>query len=70
MKHHTFQVTCVFTMQYTFDESEIGPDGEPSEEAVLALEEELQTHLHPNYGIDQVDVEAGLLLGVVDDTEL
>ena len=70
MKHHTFQVTCGFTMQYTFDETEIGTDGEPTADAILALEEELQEHLHRNYGINQIDVEAGLLLGVADDAEL
>ncbi len=68
MKHHTFQVTCAFTMQFTFSEAEIGPDGEPTEDAVLALEEELQEHLHQNYSVDFVETESSYLIGIYDDT--
>lgn len=69
MKHHTFKVICVFTMQYTVDESEIGPDEEPTEEAVIALEKELDEYLHQNYVVNDVEVEVDMLLGVGDDAE-
>jgi hypothetical protein len=67
MKHHTFKVTCGFAMQYTFDETEIGPDGEPTEDAVIALEEELHEHLHQNYAVDFVDAEPDFVIGIYDD---
>lgn len=70
MKHHTFRVNCGFIMQYTFEETEIGPHGEPTEEAVAALEEELEEYLHQNYGVDLVDVEVDMLLGVHDDSDV
>jgi hypothetical protein len=70
MKHHTFKVICGFTMQYTFDETEIGPDGEPTEDAVIALEEELEEHLHQNYSVDFVDAEVDVPLGVSDDADM
>lgn len=70
MKHHTFRVNCGFIMQYTFEETEIGPDGEPTEDAVAALEEELEEYLHQNYGVDLVDVEVDMLLGVDDDPDV
>ena len=54
-------------MQYTFDETEIGPDGEPDEEAVLALESELREHLQQNVAVDLVEVDADFLIGVADD---
>ncbi len=57
-------------MQYTFEETEIGPDGEPTGDAVAALEEELQEYLHQNYGVDLVDVEVDVLLGVDDDPDV
>lgn len=73
MKHHTFRVNCGFVMQYTFEETEIGPQGEPTEEAVAdleeELEEELEEYLHQNYGVDLVDVEVEMLLGVSDDSD-
>lgn len=69
MKHHTFNVNCVFTMQYTVDESEIGPDGEPTEEVVIALEKELGEYLHQNYVVNAVEVEVDMLLGVDDDAD-
>ena len=67
MKRHTFKVICGFTMQYSFDEKDIGPDGEPTEEAVVALEAELEKYLHQNYAIELVDVETGFLLGISND---
>ncbi len=69
MKHHTFKVSCGFTMQYTFDETEIGPDGEPTEDAVIALEEELHEHLHQNFSIDFVDAEPDFLVGIFDEAD-
>lgn len=69
MKHHTFKVTCGFTMQYTFDETEIGPDGEPTEEAVQALEEELEAYLCENYSVDFVEVDVDFPLGIYDDEQ-
>ncbi len=70
MKHHTFKVNCGFIMQYTFEETEIGPDGEPTEDAVIALEEELQEYLQQNYGVESVDVEVDFLIGVSDDADM
>jgi hypothetical protein len=70
MKHHTFKVVCGFTMQYTFTETEIGPDGEPTEEAVFALQEELDEHVRQNYSVDVVDVEIDSLLGISDDGDM
>ena len=70
MKHHTFNVTCGFIMQYTFDETEIGSDGEPTEAAVMALEDKLEEHLHQNYCVELVDIEVGILLGVSDDADM
>lgn len=70
MKHHTFKVICGFTMQYTFDETEIGTDGEPTEAAVIALEKELEEHLHQNYSVELIDVEVDFLLGVSDDVDM
>ena len=63
-----FKVNCGFTMQYTFNEAEIGPDGEPTEETIQTLGAELEEYLHKNYGVDLVDVEADFLIGVSDDT--
>jgi hypothetical protein len=67
MEHYTFNVNCGFSMQYTFDETEIGPDGEPTEEAVLALEEEVGDHIRQNYGVNFFEVDVDVLLGVQDD---
>ena len=67
MKHHTFKVSCGFTMQYTFNETEVGPDGEPTEAAVIALEEELEERLRQSYSVELVDIEVDFLLGVSDD---
>jgi hypothetical protein len=69
MKHHTFNVICAFSMQYTVDESEIGTDGEPTENAVIALEKELEEYLQQNYAVNVVDVEVDMLLGVDDDAD-
>ena len=56
-------------MQYTFTETEIGPDGEPTGEAIATLEQELREHLHQNYPVDDVEVDADYLLGIVDDAK-
>jgi hypothetical protein len=69
MKHHTFKVNCGFTMQYTFDETEIGSDGEPTAEGLLALEGELEHHLQKNFSVDFVEAEADFLIGVADDSD-
>jgi hypothetical protein len=52
MKHYTFNVTCSFTMQFTFDAKgvERDPDGdyddyEPTEAAIVQLQDELQEYL-------------------------
>ena len=69
MKPYTFKVHCGFSMQYTFTETELGPDGEPTAEAVAALEGELEEHLHQNYGVDSVEAEVDFLIGVHDDAQ-
>jgi hypothetical protein len=75
-KRYTFSVVCSFTMQHTFDESEIEPDPggnesdvEPTDRALLALACELEELLSTHYSVFDVDAssDSDSLLGTVDD---
>lgn len=68
MKRFAFVVNCGFTMQYAFDETEIGPDGEPTKDAVIALEKELTEYISQNYGIDFLEADVDTLLGISDES--
>ena len=64
-KNYTFHVYCSFKIQYTFTEDEVDRDPggdetdfEPTDEALQALEHELQEFLGENYVIDDVDASA------------
>jgi hypothetical protein len=64
-KKYTFQIYCTFKMQYTFtgDEVQQDPDGdatdlEPKDEALNALQRELEEYLAENYPVSQVDASA------------
>jgi hypothetical protein len=64
-KHYTFDVYCTFKMQYTFsaDEVQRDPGGdetdfEPKDEALEALERELEGYLSENYPVADVDASA------------
>lgn len=64
-KNYTFQVFCSFKMQYTFAEDEVARDPggdetdfEPKDEALEALELELNELLSSNYPVSDVDASA------------
>jgi hypothetical protein len=65
---YTFSVHCSFDVQYTFKESEVGPDPEgeegavqPSEVALRVLDADLLAALHYNYAVDEVQASAEAL---------
>ena len=75
-KRYTFTVTCSFTMQHAFDESDIEPDPggnetdvEPTDLALLALARELDELLSTRYVVSDVDAfaDSDSLLGTVDE---
>jgi len=79
MKHYTFNVVCSFTMQFTFTESELQPDSdgsesdvEPSDMALIKLEQELRDFLSQHYYVKNVEVyaDSDALLGIVNDSEI
>ena len=64
-KSYIFRVHCTFTMQYTFNEDEVqrDPGGdetdfEPKDEALEALEREMEQHLSGIYSVSDVDASA------------
>ena len=74
-KHYTYRVTCSFEMQFTFTEDEVvqseegnEKDMEPSDDALLALEEEIKDELCQNWIIEKVDVDTDfeMLLGIME----
>ena len=65
VKHYTFDVYCTFRMQFTFTESEVEPDAdsgdgavEPTDEAIKALELELQDYLGQNYLVEEIEASS------------
>lgn len=66
-KHYTFTLTCSFTMQFTFDESLVEEidDGElePTDDALASVANEIAEQLGKNYVVNNVDVDADILLG-------
>ena len=74
-KRYTFTVTCSFTMQHTFDESEIEPDPggnetdvEPTDRALLALARELEELSSTNIRFPMLMHQATqILLGTADE---
>ena len=75
-KKYTFSVSCTFTMQHTFDESEIEPDPdgdetavEPTDRALLALARELEEALLEAYVVSDLDAssDSDMLLGIADE---
>ena len=75
-KKYTFSVCCSFTIQHTFDESEIeldpggdGTDVEPTDRALLALARELEEVLSAQYSVSDFDAssDSDMLLGTVDE---
>ena len=77
MKHITFEVSCSFTMQYTFTEQEVQQDEEgnegdvaPMDAAISQLEKELKEYIgnaYPDVCNVEVYTDAGDILGVYDD---
>lgn len=64
-KSYVFHVYCTFKMQYTFNEDEVhrDPGGdktdfEPNDEALEALDRELEEYLSENYVVSDVDSSA------------
>ena len=64
-KTYTFNVCCSFEMQFTFrdDEVEPCPDGgetdvEPTDEALEALQRELEEYLSKHYVVSEIDASA------------
>lgn len=75
-KIYTFDVTCSFSLQYSFTESEVEPDPEggkgdfiPTDEAISTLEKELTDVIGFNYCVSdfQADVESDQLLGILEE---
>ena len=80
MKHFTFNVRCVFEMQFTWPASQIedaaGMDGckddseaEPTGEALVALENELHEYLSPHYAVSKLRIPEKKLLLLGSDEE-
>jgi hypothetical protein len=79
MKHFTFNVRCVFEMQFTWPASQVedaaGLDGreddseaEPTGDALVALENELHQYLSQHYAVSNVRIpDKNLLLLGSDD---
>ena len=76
MKTHTFRVSCSFTFQHSFVESEVEPDPDgsdtdlqPTEGALSALQAELEAKLGHEYSLSSIslDVDSDNLLGTADD---
>ena len=74
-KLYTYKVLCSFEMQFTFTEDEVvqddgGNDGEmePSDDALIALQEEISEELSQHWIVDKVDAYAEFdnLLGIMD----
>lgn len=77
MKHFTFNVVCSFTTQFTFTESEVQPDPdgsesdvEPSDLALIKLEQELRDFLSEHYYVVNVEIyaDSDALLGIENDS--
>ena len=77
-KYYTYNVSVSFDMQFTFNEKDVQPsdggdenDFDPSDQALLDLEKELEDYLSQNYSIDEIEAWANFdnLLGVneIDD---
>lgn len=66
MKHYTFNLTCSFTMQFTFTNQQVqrdadGGDGdvEPTDAALIQLEAEMKEYLQQAYPVaDKVEIFA------------
>ena len=65
MKRYTFNVTCSFSMQYTFTEHEVEPDEdgdvgdfEPIYSAQRLLAEELKEHLGQNFALNDALIDS------------
>lgn len=78
-KHYTYSLTCVFQVQFTFDESQVesagedGVDPDPTEKALADLENELRDYIGQDYAVDSVEIEDGgigcLFLGTSEDDD-
>lgn len=76
-KLFTYSVTCVFQMQFTFGESQVGSgeeagdDPEPTSEAVAELENELREHIGHDYAVDRlvIEDEAFVFLGTSEEDD-
>ena len=73
MKTYTFRLLCSFEMQYSFTESEVGPDTEggesdvvPTEAVLAALIEEMQATICQHITSFAIHVESDDLLGTED----
>ena len=74
-KYYTYRVSVSFNLQYTFKENEVQSaegeggdenDFEPTDEALIELEKEIEEYLLENYPVDTVEAWAEVddLLGV------
>ena len=78
-KLFTYNLTCVFQMQFTFDESrvesadEAGDEPDPTAEALAELENELREYIGQDYLVESVEIEDGgigcLLLGISEEDD-
>ncbi|KQC08074.1 MAG: hypothetical protein APR62_05430 [Smithella sp. SDB] len=75
-KYYTFDVCVSFTLQYTFTDKEVeldmeGSEGdvEPTHDALVSLEKELDEYLSNNYVVSdvQADCESRSLIGCCED---
>ena len=61
-KRFTYNATCVFQMQFTFDESQVeseeeaGNEPDPTTEAMTNLETELREYIGQNYAVGSLEV--------------
>jgi hypothetical protein len=80
MKHFTFNIRCVFEMQFTWPASQVedaaGMDGreddseaEPTGDALVALENELHEYLSQRYPVSKVRIPENKLLLLGSDEE-
>jgi hypothetical protein len=77
-KLYTFNVSFSFEMQFTFTASEVQPakeggesDFDPSDEAIAALEKEIEEYLSQQYPVTNVEAftDFNSLLGVMNDSD-
>jgi hypothetical protein len=75
MKHYTFNFVCSFSLQFTVPEKDVeqepsSPDGmfQPTEGALIRLQQELKEYLQGDYAVDNVEVyaDSDSLLGTDD----